>query len=624
MKRKNKFVFIATTVISVAMTGCVDMKRIEQTTAEQRAAEAQRRSARMAGVSKDRMLRKVVDGKLTTAERLQWLEQVKDNATLYEAFSRVFTEYGESDKKENTVLDAIIRRIDVSTKAEAIKFINWRWKDARNAEGRLAWREQMRKLGNAMCCEKSKTAFAKLNEQDIGAILEDHKLAWGDPCACKQCLHILKSRLSATAQSADMLCEMLTNVKLGGAENPQRIEERLFAKVAEISPEKADVLLRQGYSETFCYLNDEKLIVELIAKLPLEKRGEPMSRLNKFRANKPCIVNGVDWKGLFEIIDGEAVVKRRFTAKWAGYNLPENLVVPCSLAGFPVTRIESEAFCEFKVKRVVVPDSVRSIGREAFGYGHNDREYIAKYRPCAAHLESVVIGSGVTNLEENAFAHCLSLTNVTIRGGTLTVGNGAFKECANLENVTMPIGAHVVFGDEVFKNCVKLKPINGTFAHSVGSTFNGCDSYHDENGFRIIEGVLERYYGNATAVAIPSGVNDIWSRAFADNTKLKTVTIPDGVKRIGPYAFGGCKQLREITIPKSVETIEQKAFMGCVVMRKAVLLNADTEIRDNAFARCANLVTVETPEGKFSPHTWNVLPTFNDTLNDLKKPFNNF
>lgn len=95
----NKFVYIATTVISVAMTGCVDMKRIEQTTAEQRAAEAQRRSARMAGVSKDRMLRKVVDGKLTTAERLQWLEQVKDNATLYEAFSRVFTEYGESDKK---------------------------------------------------------------------------------------------------------------------------------------------------------------------------------------------------------------------------------------------------------------------------------------------------------------------------------------------------------------------------------------------------------------------------------------------------------------------------------------------------------------------------------------------
>ena len=102
------------------------------------------------------------------------------------------------------------------------------------------------------------------------------------------------------------------------------------------------------------------------------------------------------------------------------------------------------------------------------------------------------------------------------------------------------------------------------------------------------------------------------------------MTIPDGVTRIGPYAFGGCQQLREITIPKSVETIEQKAFMGCVVMRKAVLLNADTEIRDNAFARCAKLVAVETPEGKFSPHTWNVLPTFNDTLNDLKKPFNNF
>ena len=590
--------------VALVITGCIDMESINQMAAEQRAAEAQRRAARMTGASKDRILRKIADGKLTIAERLQWLEQVKDNATLYEAFSRVFTEYGKSDKTENMILDAIIRRIDVSTKADAIKFINWRWKDARNAEGRLAWPEEMRKLGNVMCCEKSKAAFTKLDEQEIGAILEDHKLAWGDPCACKQCHHILQSRLLATTQSADMLCEMLTNRRLRGIEDPHRIEERLLAKVAEISPEKADVLLRQGYSETFCYLSNEKLIVELIAKLPPEKRGEPMSRLNKFRANKPCIVNGVDWKGLFEIIDGEAVVKRRFTAKWAGYNLPENLVVPCSLAGFPVTRIESEAFCKFKVKRVVVPDSVRSIGSEAFGYRYNDREHIAKYCPCAAHLESVVIGSGVTNLEEYAFAHCLSLTNITIQGRALTVGDGAFKGCEKLENVTIPADADIVFGDDVFRNCAKLKPIKGNFTYSVGSTFNGCDSYHDENGFRIIGGVLERYCGNATAVSIPSGVKEIWSKAFEDNTKLKTVIIPDGVKRIGSYAFSGCRQLREITIPKSVETIGAGAFKDCIVMRKAVLLNADTEIKDNAFNGCKNLYKVETPEGKFSPYTW--------------------
>lgn len=586
--------------VALVITGCIDMESINQMAAEQRAAEAQRRAARMAGASKDRILRKIADRELTTEERLQWLEQVKDNATLYEAFSRVFTEYGKSDKTENMILDAIIRRIDVSTKADAIKFINWRWKDARNAEGRLGWREQMRKLGNAMCCEKAKTAFAKLDEQDIGAILEDHKLALGGRCACKQCLHILKSRFSKMALSADMLCEMLTNLRFKGAEDPHRIEERLLAKVAEISPEKADVLLRQGYSETFCYLSNEKLIVELIAKLPPEKRGEPMSRLNKFRANKPCIVNGVDWKGWFKIIDDEVVIESGPRRD----DFPEDLVMPSSLAGFPVRRIESEAFQKLKLKRVVIPDSVRSIGREAFGYKY-DNSY-------AAHLESVVIGSGVTNLEEYAFAHCLSLTNVTIQGRALTVGNGAFKGCEKLENVIIPADADIVFGDDVFRNCAKLKPINGKFSHSVGSTFSGCDSYHDENGFRIIGGVLERYYGNATAVAIPSGVNDIWSRAFADNTKLKTVTIPDGVKRIGSYAFKGCRQLREVTIPKSVETIEQKAFMSCLVMRKAVLLNADTEIKDNAFNGCRNLSVVETPEGKFSPHTWDDFHTLDN------------
>ena len=598
--------------VALVITGCIDMESINQMAAEQRAAEAQRRAARMAGASKDRILRKIADRELTTEERIQWLEQVKDNATLYEAFSRVFTEYGKSDKTENMILDAIIRRIDVSTKADAIKFINWRWKDARNTEGRLAWPEEMRKLGNAMCCEKAKTAFAKLDEQDIGAILEDHKLALGDSCACKQCLHILQSRLFAIAQSADTLCEMLTNEKLRGAEDPRRIEERLFAKVAEISPAKADVLLTGGghLMPPFYYLNNEKLIVELIAKLPPEKRSEPMSRLNLLRETRPCIVDGVDWKHGFKIIDDEVVIKTGPRRD----DFPEDLVIPSSLAGFPVRRIESEAFQKLKLTRVVIPDSVRSIGREAFGYRYNDRELIAKYHPCAAHLESVVIGSGVTNLEENAFAYCLSLTNVTIQGRALTVGNGAFKGCEKLENVIIPADADIVFGDDVFRNCAKLKPIKGKFTHSVGSTFSGCDSYHDENGFRIMGGVLERYYGNATAVEIPSGVNDIWSRAFADNTKLKTVTIPDGVKRIGPYAFGGCRQLREVTIPKSVETIEQKAFMECVVMRKVVLLNADTEINDNAFNDCRNLSVVETPEGRFGPHTWNNYDTLDNRL----------
>lgn len=579
--------------VALVITGCIDMESINQMAAEQRAAEAQRRAARMAGASKDRILRKIADRELTTEERLQWLEQVKDNATLYEAFSRVFTEYGKSDKTENMILDAIIRRIDVSTKADAIKFINWRWKDARNAEGRLAWPKQMRKLGNAMCCEKSKAAFTKLDAQDIVAILEDHKLAWGH-CACKQCHHILKSRFSKMALSADMLCKMLTDSRFEGAEDPHRIEERLLAKIAEISPEKADDLLsgRGDLNPPFYYLNNEKLIIELIAKLPPEKRSEPMSRLNLLRESRPCIVDGVDWKHGFKIIDDEVVIKTGPRRD----DFPEDLVIPSSLAGFPVRRIESEAFQKLKLKRVVIPDSVRSVGRAAFGY-----EYDNSY---AAHLESVVIGSGVTNLEEYAFAHCLSLTNVTIQGRALTVGNGAFKGCEKLENVTIPADADIVFGDDVFRNCAKLKPINGKFTHSVGSTFDGCDSYHDENGFRIIGGVLERYCGNATAVSIPSGVKEIWSKAFEDNTKLKTVIIPDGVKRIGSYAFSGCRQLREITIPKSVETIGAGAFKDCIVMRKAVLLNADTEIKDNAFNGCKNLYNVETPDGKFSPHTW--------------------
>ena len=48
--------------VALVITGCIDMESINQMAAEQRAAEAQRRAARMTGASKDRILRKIADG----------------------------------------------------------------------------------------------------------------------------------------------------------------------------------------------------------------------------------------------------------------------------------------------------------------------------------------------------------------------------------------------------------------------------------------------------------------------------------------------------------------------------------------------------------------------------------
>ena len=50
-------------------------------------------------------------------------------------------------------------------------------------------------------------------------------------------------------------------------------------------------------------------------------------------------------------------------------------------------------------------------------------------------IESVVIGSGVTSIGDDAFAECESLTSVTIPASVTSIGGGVFDGCTNLTEV---------------------------------------------------------------------------------------------------------------------------------------------------------------------------------------------
>ena len=69
----------------------------------------------------------------------------------------------------------------------------------------------------------------------------------------------------------------------------------------------------------------------------------------------------------------------------------------------------------YDIKRVIIGDSVTSIGNEAF-------------RQCGS-LTSVTIPNSVTTIGNSAFSGCNSLTSVTIPNSVTTIGNGAFSYC---------------------------------------------------------------------------------------------------------------------------------------------------------------------------------------------------
>ena len=160
-----------------------------------------------------------------------------------------------------------------------------------------------------------------------------------------------------------------------------------------------------------------------------------------------------------------------------------------------------------KIKNLVIPNSVTSIGSYAFFY-------------CSA-LTSVTIGESVTSIGSYAFYICSALTSVTIPNSVTTIGDNAFLCCSSLTSVTIP-------------NSVT----------SIGEwAFCGCSSL--------------------TSVTIPNSVTSIRYKAFEDCSSLTSVTIGESVTGIGMYAFSGCSGLTSIICEaENPPAVNQYAFSG--------------------------------------------------------------
>ena len=128
-----------------------------------------------------------------------------------------------------------------------------------------------------------------------------------------------------------------------------------------------------------------------------------------------------------------------------GNVISANVVIPSSYNGKNVLVIADGAFRDYgALKKIIIPDSVISIGANAFNN-------------CTS-LESIVIGSRVTNIGESAFENCVALSSIVIPDNVINIGNKAFKGCTSLNSADIKYGT-VNIGDNVFENCKALTEI---------------------------------------------------------------------------------------------------------------------------------------------------------------------
>lgn len=230
----------------------------------------------------------------------------------------------------------------------------------------------------------------------------------------------------------------------------------------------------------------------------------------------------------------------------------EHIVLPKNL-----TAIGSFAFQDSGIEELVLPKTVKELGRDIFYYArHLKALSVEEGNPvfdsrnnCNAIIEkatntlrigcvNTVIPASVTALGDMAFSGKPGLKEIEIPSAVTSIGWAAFWADTELTKVRMTAG----------------------ITNLGESPFGGCDRI---TSFMIDE-ANPKYDSRDNCNAIIETASNTLIQGFA------TTKIPEGVKTIAPAAFRSLSTLTEIEIPASVEKIEPEAFLYCNQMTKVV------------------------------------------------------
>ena len=213
------------------------------------------------------------------------------------------------------------------------------------------------------------------------------------------------------------------------------------------------------------------------------------------------------------------------------------------------------------IERVVMPATVTSIGKEAFGYCSSlttinlpnglTRLGDGCFRNCTK-LESIIIPDSVTSIGFQAFCDCSSLSELRFGKALLSIGVYAFFRCVALTSLEFP-DALQELGYRAFYQCSNVSTIN------FGS------------GLKVIGGNAFERCTALTELELPCGVTEIGSWVFNHCYNLTSVILPDSIMIISKGLFNYCSNLQHIEIPKLVSSIEDGAFTGCSSLNSIVV-----------------------------------------------------
>lgn len=266
---------------------------------------------------------------------------------------------------------------------------------------------------------------------------------------------------------------------------------------------------------------------------------------------------------LFELSKDQ---KGWYIRKYVGQE--ENVVIPSTFDGLPVTTILSGAF--------------------------SNNEFV----------KSIHIGEYVQYIGENAFLNMKSMEQITVsennkiffvRNDALIgvyndpTGNYTVKSLIYIPSTKT--GFYEIPDDvSVYRGCLSGSRLNDLkFSANVFKPINdenniiadAMNNQYSRYVYKDLFGGTEQDVNNSEIIHVIVSGGDIPAGMFANVTKLESISMYENelhpITEIGSLAFYGCTGLKSMVIPNSVETIRKKAFQNCNF--KTLHIGADSELK---------------------------------------------
>lgn len=191
-----------------------------------------------------------------------------------------------------------------------------------------------------------------------------------------------------------------------------------------------------------------------------------------FSINVPALAN-TNSDYTYTVRNGEATISR-----YSGTQ--KDVVIPSELDGYPVVGIGASAFYSKSITSVVIPDTVREIGKAAFQFCDD--------------MESVTFGNSVETIGEYAFYECIKIKSLILPDSLTTIGDYALVCSSSLKYLFVPESVTSI-GDEGigFKRLFVYEDPNDPFTKAIdgfqvyGTPGSAAEEYADANGFEFID-----------------------------------------------------------------------------------------------------------------------------------------